>query len=68
MKAKVDVEKCIGCGTCVALCDAVFELYHDEKFGAERARVKEGADCDTARCCQIAADGCPTLAIEVVNE
>ena len=39
MKIKIDKEKCLGCGTCVALYPEIFEM--DEDF---KARVKKEAD------------------------
>lgn len=52
---KVDKEKCIGCGTCVALCEAVFELGDDGK-----AYVKEQKN---EKCVDEAIESCPTEAI-----
>ena len=36
---KIDEEKCIGCGSCSAVCDEVFEMGDDMK-----AHVKKGAN------------------------
>lgn len=60
MKAIVDREECISCGTCVALCPEVFEWDDDA-----RSRVIEGADCAVAGCCEEAAASCPVGAITI---
>ena len=60
MKAIVDQEVCIGCGACVALCDAVFRLNEQGK-----AETIPGADCGAAGCCKEAAESCPVSAITV---
>lgn len=56
---KLDKEKCIGCGTCVAVCPANFELKDDGKAHLIKKEV------DSLGCSQIAAETCPTEAIRV---
>jgi ferredoxin len=63
MKVSIDQEACIGCGACVALCDAIFRL-NDETGKAE---VIPGTDCDAAGCCKEAAESCP-VGVIVVEE
>lgn len=57
MKIKIDKEKCIGCGTCPAVCPDVFELGADFK-----AYIKEGADLSKL-CVADAKSACPVEAI-----
>ncbi|MFA6485869.1 MAG: ferredoxin [Candidatus Magasanikbacteria bacterium] len=57
MGTKIDKEKCIGCGTCVALCPNVFKMEDDGK-----AIVLDEAG-DTADNIKMASDSCPTQAI-----
>ncbi len=56
-KVSVDKEKCIGCGSCVALCEGNFEL-KDGKAQAKKA-------ISDLPCNQDAADTCPVQAIEI---
>jgi len=51
---KIDKEKCIGCGTCAAVCEEVFEMDGD------KAKVKEQKDVP---CVKEAIDTCPVDAI-----
>lgn len=51
---KVDRDKCIGCGACVAVCSAGFEM----KDGKAHAKGKVG-------CSEAAAAGCPVGAISL---
>lgn len=59
----IDPELCVGSGDCVRLLPAAFEL--DEERGVSVARPAAG-ECDR-RTLLIAAFGCPTQAIRVVD-
>ena len=50
----VNHEKCIGCGSCTASCDEVFEMKDDNK-----AHVKKGQEVSKAPCVKEAIDICP---------
>jgi len=54
---KVDKNKCIGCGACVAVCDQVFEM----KNG--KSSVKKGQEKSKIPSVKEAADACPVNAI-----
>ncbi len=58
-KIKIDKDKCISCGTCVALAGKTFKLNSDNK-----AEVKSGEIDDDDTILQ-AAQSCPVLAIEL---
>jgi len=58
MKIKIDEEKCIGCGSCVAVCPDYFEMTDDNK-----ARLKNKAA--DAECVQEAIDICPVQVIKI---
>lgn len=56
---EVDVDLCIGCGSCVEICPEVFEMPED------KAIVVGPDKCGTCNC-QEAIDTCPTQAIKMV--
>jgi len=62
MKAKVYEDRCIGCGQCEATCDDVFRL-NDEGIAEVVGEIDENIKEDA----QMAAEGCPTDAIEIKN-
>lgn len=59
MKHKVDKEKCISCGTCIALAGASYKWDED---GKAIEIVPAGDDEQTVR---DAAGACPVAAIEI---
>lgn len=59
MKAVVDHETCIGCGLCVDVCPAVFEMNADGKAEAKGDIVPVDSEAE----CREAADQCPVDAI-----
>jgi len=61
-KIIVDRDKCIGCGTCAALCPEAFELDNDFK-----AVVKAGANPEDKNT-EDAIKACPVEAITIENE
>lgn len=56
-KVKVDKNKCIGCGSCVAVCEGNFEMVDG------KAKIKK-AESDLP-CNKEAADVCPVQAIAI---
>lgn len=63
MKIKVDEAKCIGCGTCVALCDKCFEM----KGVIASPKDNGNCECDSCNLKEV-AESCPVEAITVENE
>ncbi len=59
-KIKVDKEKCIGCGACVSVDEAVFKLVD----GKAVAIKKEISDSELSKA-KDAADSCPVQAIKI---
>jgi len=57
MKIEIDQEKCIGCGSCSAVCPDVFELNEDNKAVAK--------DTENKDCVKEAVEACPVEAIKV---
>ena len=53
----VDKEKCIGCGSCSAVCGEVFEMVDG------KAKVKAGKEGSNAECVKEAINICPVDAI-----
>ena len=56
-KAKINVELCIGCGTCESLCPTVFKIVD----GKSTVVAECSEDCN----CQEAIDSCPVSAISM---
>lgn len=54
MEIKINKEKCIGCGTCSAICEEIFEIENG------KAKVKEQLDIP---CVDEAIEFCPEKAI-----
>ncbi len=63
MKASVDREACIGCGLCVEICPAVFEL-DDEDIAVVKT---DPVPAEAEAACRQAADACPQAAIEITE-
>jgi len=59
-KIEVNKEDCIGCGNCVALCPAMFEM-KEGKSNVKKAEVEE------VGCAQEAADSCPVQCIKITK-
>jgi ferredoxin len=63
MKPDIDNKKCIGCGTCAAMCPEVFEVQ------GGKAIVKEEAPIDEKKnCIEEAESACPVDAISTNQE
>lgn len=56
---KIEIEKCTGCGTCVALCPSNWEMGEDKKAHPKRKEVKE------IGCNQDAENNCPVECITI---
>lgn len=67
MLIKIVQSKCIGCGTCSALCPAHFELADDGKaiLKQSTAPQRDQLEIDDVGCAPEAADCCPTQCIEI---
>jgi len=70
MKVIQEREKCIGCGSCVAVCPKYWEMADDGKVKLLGAKVdpKNGnheLEIKETECNQDAADSCPVQCIHI---
>lgn len=71
-KIILEREKCIGCGSCMALCPKYFEITDNGKSSIKKAKrdPKTGNDeleINKVECAQGAADSCPVQCIHIVK-
>lgn len=66
-KIKLEREKCIGCGSCQALCSKYFEMIDDGKSHIKDAEKKEVEELEVEKieCAESAAEACPAQCIHV---
>lgn len=72
MKIVLDREKCIGCGSCVVICPAFFEMAEDGKSKLKGKVIRPKKDIEelaisSIECAQDAADSCPVQVIRVIK-
>lgn len=68
MKITLERPKCIGCGSCVAVCDKYFEMGDDNLSKIKGGQmVGENMELETAdvACAKEAADICPVQVIKI---
>ena len=65
MKVIVNRDNCIGCGACAGICPKVFQI--DDEDGLSTVICDDFSNVDEASL-NDAIEGCPTLAIEKVEE
>jgi ferredoxin len=66
-KIKLEREKCIGCGSCKALCPKYFDLAEDGKshiVGANKQDIEE-LEVDKIECAETASEACPAQCIHI---
>lgn len=70
-KIILEREKCIGCGSCQAICPEYFELAEDGKSHIKNSEknLKTGNDeleIKKIKCAESAAEACPVQCIKVI--
>ncbi len=70
MKIILEKEKCIGCGSCVALCPKFFELKEDGKAHLKGSQADKKSESDEleikeADCSKEAVEVCPVQCIKI---
>lgn len=66
-KIKLEREKCIGCGSCQAVCPKYFELIDDGKSHikeAAKAEIEE-LEVEKIECAESASEACPVQCIHI---
>lgn len=66
-KIKLEREKCIGCGSCQALCPKYFQLQDDGKSHIVDAVKQDIEELEVAKleCAESAAEACPAQCIHI---
>ena len=70
MKIVQEHEKCIGCGSCVAICPKYWEILDNGKakiIGSKKIGPNFELEIDKIGCNQGAADACPVQCIKVIK-
>jgi len=66
-KIKLEREKCIGCGSCAALCSKYFEMAEDGKSHIKDAAKQEVEELEVEKieCAESASEACPAQCIHI---
>jgi len=66
-KIKLEREKCIGCGSCSALCPKYFEMAEDGKSHIKGSTQQEVEELEVAKleCAESAGEACPVQCIHI---
>lgn len=72
-KIILEREKCIGCGSCVALCPKFFELAEDGKAILKGSKKNEKTgnfelEVEDLECIKEAAETCPMQIIKIIED
>lgn len=72
MKIILDREKCIGCGSCVALCPKFFEMdeggkAHLKKGELDNKTKEETLEVSKPECAEETIDVCPVECIKIYD-
>ena len=70
MKIVLERKKCIGCGSCVALCPVFWEMSEDGKSNLKDSATDQNTgnqelEIEAIQCSQEAADACPVQIIHI---
>lgn len=70
LKIKLEREKCIGCGSCAAVCPSIFELADDGKSHIKNANKQDVEDLELQKpeCAETAAEACPAQCIHIIKK
>lgn len=71
MKIILDREKCIGCGSCAAICSKFFKMSEDGKAALikgvlDKKDGSESLNIDSVDCAPDASDSCPVQVIHII--
>lgn len=66
-KIKLEREKCIGCGSCAALCAKCFEMAEDGKSHIKDAVKQDIEELEVEKidCAESATEACPAQCIHI---
>ena len=68
MKIIIELDKCIGCGTCETVCPKFFEIKDDNKSYLKKGKTagnKSELEIRDIGCVKEAQQGCPTKCIHI---
>ena len=65
MKVIIDQEKCISCGSCVAVCPDTFELDENSKARFKETNSPVELETDNSGCIDEAVEICPVQVIKI---
>jgi ferredoxin len=66
-KIKLERDKCIGCGSCAAMCPKYFEIIDDGKSHIKGANKQEVEELEVVKieCAESAVEACPVQCIHI---
>jgi len=67
VKIVIEIDECIGCGYCEAVCPQYFEMKGEKTAlkGSKKVGKNFELELEEAGCCEEAANGCPVQCIKI---